>query len=77
VTRHPMDDDELIDLAGAMGSRDAGKYLGRFGRYPTEDDDSDEGTKSWQCTWEALRAKGADGGIMDAAFEAWKRGWLG
>ena len=34
-----MDDDAMIDLATDMGEQDAGKYLGRFGRYPTEDDE--------------------------------------
>jgi hypothetical protein len=65
-----MDDDALLDLAGEMGEQDAGKYLGRFGRYPDEDDTDDEGAKSWLGTWSALQAKGADEAIREAAFEA-------
>jgi hypothetical protein len=73
-----MGDDAMIDLAGEHGEQEAGKYLGRSGRYLTEDDDDDdEGTRSWGRTWEALQAHGADEAIYEAVFLAWNRGWLG
>jgi hypothetical protein len=70
-------DDRLIDLAEEYGMRAAGRYLRRFGRYPTGDDTDDFGDVAWDAAWGELERRGAVDGLMDAAFEAWHSGYLG
>jgi hypothetical protein len=72
-------DDQLIDQAEEIGLRDAGKYLQKFGRYPTEDDTDDFGfhAEAWRAAWMELRRQGADGDIYEACFEAWRVGFMG
>jgi hypothetical protein len=72
-------DDALIDQAEQIGLKDAGAYLHKFGKYPTEDDLDHFGfhAEAWRAAWEELQKRGADDGLYDACFEAWRGGFLG
>jgi hypothetical protein len=69
--------DRLIDLAEDYGLRAAGRYLGKFGRYPTGDDTDDFVAGLWPEAWEQLRGRGADENLHDICFESWNSGYLG
>jgi hypothetical protein len=69
--------DALIDQAEEIGLRDAGAYLQKTGRYPTEDDTDDFASAAWAAALMGLRRRGADHAIYEACFEAWSGGFLG
>jgi hypothetical protein len=69
--------DAIIDEAEEIGLRDAAAYLGKCGRYPTEDDTDDFSTEAWEAAWGDLQRQGADDGLFEACCEAWRRGFLG
>jgi hypothetical protein len=58
-------DDWLTDLAESYGMRAAGRYLGKFGRYPAPDDADDFADGLWPAAWEELRGRGADDGLPE------------
>jgi hypothetical protein len=67
----------IIDDAEQIGLRDAGAYLGKFGRYPTQDDEDNIATEAWKQTWEDLQRRGADDSLHEACFTAWNGGFRG